>query len=524
MEDVVVMWDMAWIADPSAWAGLGTLIVLEVVLGIDNLVFISVLASRLPEAQKRQAFFTGLGLALVIRLGLLCAVAWIVGLTEPLFSVWGRNFSWRDVILLLGGVFLLFKGTMELHERLEGGVMGGGGEDGSKAVFWQVIAQILVLDAIFSLDSIITSVGMVPHVPVMMIAVVVAMVVMVAAAGPLTAFVERHPTVIILCLGFLLMIGVSLVTDGMGFHIPKGYLYAAIAFSIFVEGANQLALRNRRKRISMRDMRESTARAVLGLLGGGRAVEEARRDAQALAADEHEEIFAPEECDIVARVIRLSGRAARFIMKPRHRVRWLDADASREEALRFVAAHPSAAVPVLDRHTDEVLGVVPVALLAESSAETGPEGEPWSLRSLVRSAPTVFEEASLPDVLEMFRKDPTPLAFVRDEYGGVVGVLSPAELLSVLAGQMGDMPSGPEACRQADGSWIMPGRLAVDAAASWLGVSLPPRSCSATLAGLLLELMDRIPSEGDSVVWRGWRFEVRRMDGRRIDEVRVTRE
>ena len=265
------MWDMAWIADPSAWVGLGTLIVLEVVLGIDNLVFISVLASRLPGAQKRQAFFTGLGLALLIRLALLGAVAWIVGLTEPLFTIWGRNFSWRDIILLLGGVFLLFKGTMELHERLEGGVMGGGEDGGSKAVFWQVIAQILVLDAVFSLDSIITSVGMVPHVPVMMIAVVVAMIVMVAAAGPLTAFVERHPTVIILCLGFLLMIGVSLVTDGMGFHIPKGYLYAAIAFSIFVEGANHLALRNRRKRISMRDMRESTARAVLANSGQANA-------------------------------------------------------------------------------------------------------------------------------------------------------------------------------------------------------------------------------------------------------------
>lgn len=516
------MWDMAWIADPSAWAGLGTLIVLEVVLGIDNLVFISVLASRLPGAQKRQAFFTGLGLALLIRLVLLGAVAWIVGLTEPLFSIWGKSFSWRDIILLLGGVFLLFKGTMELHERLEGGVMGSGEGDGNKAVFWQVIAQILVLDAVFSLDSIITSVGMVPHVPVMMIAVVVAMIVMVVAAAPLTAFVERHPTVIILCLGFLLMIGVSLVTDGMGFHIPKGYLYAAIAFSIFVEGANQLALRNRRKRISMRDMRESTARAVLGLLGGGRAVEEARRDAQALAADEHEEIFAPEECDMVARVIRLSGRAARFIMKPRHRVRWLDADAGREDALRFAAQHPAAALPVLDRRTDEVLGVVPVALLAEPPADDAGEG--WSLRALVRSAPTVFEEASLPDVLEMFRKDPTPLAFVRDEYGSVVGVLTPAELLSVLAGQMGDMPSGPEACHQPDGSWIMPGRLAVDAAASWLGVSLPQRSSSATLAGLLLELLDHIPSEGESVRWRGWRFEVRRMDGHRIDEVRVTRE
>ena len=280
------MWDFSWIADPSAWAGLGTLIVLEVVLGIDNLVFISILTSRLhTQEQRRRAFLTGLGLALVMRLVLLSAIAWIVSLTEPLVTVFGKAFSWRDFILMGGGIFLLLKGTMELHERLEGG-MAEYSSAPTRSGFWQVIIQILVLDAVFSLDSIITSVGMVDHIPVMMLAVVVAMLVMVMAAAPLTSFVERHPTVIILCLGFLMMIGLSLLMDGLGYHIPKGYLYAAICFSVLVEICNQVALRNRRKRISMRDMRESMAMAVLGLLGGGRpGEEEARRDAAALVAD-----------------------------------------------------------------------------------------------------------------------------------------------------------------------------------------------------------------------------------------------
>ena len=201
------MWDFSWIADPSAWAGLGTRIVLEVVLGIDNLVFISILTSRLhTQEQRRRAFLTGLGLALVMRLVLISAIAWIVSLTEPLVTIFGKAFSWRDFILMGGGIFLLLKGTMELHERLEGG-MAEYSSAPTRSGFWQVIIQILVLDAVFSLDSIITSVGMVDHIPVMMLAVIVAMLVMVMAAAPLTSFVERHPTVIILCLGFLMMIG-----------------------------------------------------------------------------------------------------------------------------------------------------------------------------------------------------------------------------------------------------------------------------------------------------------------------------
>ena len=491
------MWDFSWIADPSAWAGLGTLIVLEVVLGIDNLVFISILTSRLhTQEQRRRAFLTGLGLALVMRLVLLSAIAWIVSLTEPLVTIFGKAFSWRDFILMGGGIFLLLKGTMELHERLEGG-MAEYSSAPTRSGFWQVIIQILVLDAVFSLDSIITSVGMVDHIPVMMLAVVVAMLVMVMAAAPLTSFVERHPTVIILCLGFLMMIGLSLLMDGLGYHIPKGYLYAAICFSVLVEICNQVALRNRRKRISMRDMRESMAMAVLGLLGGGRpGEEEARRDAAALASEsDAQPLFEPEERDMVARVIRLSGRTARFIMTPRHRVRWLDSEADYATACRFASESLSPWLPVLDPDRDEVLGVIHTGDLAAVTPQgpvTGTErpgtaapqddgsGRVWSVRPLLRPAPTIFEHASLTEMLETFREEPTPLAFVRDEYGSVVGCITPTDLVSVLAGQMGDMPAGPEACRQPDGSWLMPGRLTVDAVTSWLGIHLPPRSSSAT--------------------------------------------
>ena len=225
--------DFSWVAEPTAWGGLGTLILLEVVLGIDNLVFISILSSRLPEDKRRHAFTIGLSLALIMRLGLLSTVAWLIGLTKPWFSLFGYSFTARDIILLIGGLFLLLKGTMELHERLEG-FQPTEEKAVHQAVFWQVITQIVVLDAIFSLDSIITSVGMVKELSIMMLAVIIAVLAMLLASRPLTEFVDRHPTVIILCLGFLLMIGLSLILEGLGYHIPKGYLYAAIGFSIVV--------------------------------------------------------------------------------------------------------------------------------------------------------------------------------------------------------------------------------------------------------------------------------------------------
>ena len=513
------VWDMSWMGDLSAWAGLGTLVLLEVVLGVDNLVFISILVERLPVQQKRQAFLTGLGLALAMRLVLLMAIAWIIGLTAPLFILGGHSFSARDLILMGGGIFLLFKGTLELHERLEGQMLEHGNTPRHES-FWRVILQIIVLDAVFSLDSIITSVGMVDHLSIMMLAVISAMLVMALAAGPLLRFVERHPSVIVLCLGFLLMIGLGLLTDGLGYHIPKGYLYAAIIFAVLVEGCNQWALRNRRKRISMRDMRESTARVVLGLLGGRAA--EAQLDAVALPVSDTEELFAPEERAIVARVIRLSGRTARFIMVPRQRVRWLDSEAGQEEVCRAAAASALPWLPVLRRETDEVLGVVRVGELLEAvRSSTDPQG--WNVSTCVRPAPHVFEHTALSDILDTYRAEPVPLYFVQDEYGGVVGIITQRELLSVLAGQMGDMPGGPESCRQPDGSWKLPGRLSLDAATAWLGIQPPRQSSSATLAGLVLEQLGHIPVPGERLRLQGWEMEITRMDARRIDEVRAVR-
>ncbi len=203
-----------WMSDPTAWVGLATLIVLEIVLGIDNLVFIAILADKLPAQQRNRARMLGLTLALLMRLGLLASIAWVVTLTQPLFTVLGAEISGRDLILILGGLFLLFKGTMELHERVEGRAHATGGRQ-QYAVFWQVIAQIVVLDAVFSLDSVITAVGMVQDLSIMMTAVIIAMAVMMLASRPLMAFVGRHPTVVILCLGLLLMIGFSLVAEGL---------------------------------------------------------------------------------------------------------------------------------------------------------------------------------------------------------------------------------------------------------------------------------------------------------------------
>lgn len=511
------MLDFSWVTELSAWTGLGTLVLLEVVLGVDNLVFISILASRLPEEEKKRAFYLGLALALLMRLVLLGGIAWLTTLTEPLFSLAGRNFSARDLILMAGGVFLLLKGTLELHERLEGGSQQYSGH-AQKADFKQVVIQIIVLDAVFSLDSIITSVGMVDYVSMMMLAVVAAMIVMVTAAGPLLRFVERHPTVIVLCLGFLLMIGLGLLTDGLGYHIPKGYLYAAVLFSLLVEACNQLALRNRRKRISVRGMRESTARAVLGLLGG--AQNDSRLDAQALATDSNTTIFAPEERDMVLRVLRLSGRTARFVMTPRRRVQWLDASADIESVRRFAENSSSVWLPVRRGGRDEILGVMHIAdLLADCGAAVE---RPWTVH--IRPAPTVFEHTPLVDVLENYRDNLFPLAFVRDEYGSVVGIITPAELLSVISGS-----SEAEADVRSDVGQnqtkvlILHGNLTVDEAVARLGIDTPARSRSATLAGLMLERLGHIPVQGERVRLQQWDLEITGMDGRRIDTVRATR-
>jgi predicted tellurium resistance membrane protein TerC len=226
---------MEWITDPQAWIGLVTLTFLEVVLGIDNVIFISILAGKLPANQQGPARRIGLAAAMITRILLLLSITWIMKLTSPLFSIWSYSFSGRDLILLIGGLFLLAKSTHEIHGKLEG-------EDSTRSIratsFASVIIQITLLDIVFSLDSVITAVGMINEVGIMIIAIIIAVIVMMIFAGPISDFVERHPTVKMLALSFLLMIGLLLVADGLGHHIPKGYAYFAMGFSVFVEMLN----------------------------------------------------------------------------------------------------------------------------------------------------------------------------------------------------------------------------------------------------------------------------------------------
>jgi predicted tellurium resistance membrane protein TerC len=243
MQDIMLL-----MQDPTAWIALITLIVMEVVLGIDNLIFISILTNKLPAEHRESARRIGIGLALVMRLALLGTVAWIVQLTAPVFVAFGHGFSWKDMILIAGGLFLVWKATKEIHHNVD--PMDHDEDFIASSVttgFAAAIGQILLLDLVFSVDSIITAVGMTPHLPIMVVSVIVAVTVMLVASGPLARFIEKNPTIVMLALGFLLMIGTTLIAEGAGFHVPKGYVYAAMAFSALVEVLNMLSRRKRQR-------------------------------------------------------------------------------------------------------------------------------------------------------------------------------------------------------------------------------------------------------------------------------------
>jgi predicted tellurium resistance membrane protein TerC len=234
---------MEWLSDPQAWIALGTLTALEIVLGIDNIIFISILVGRLPEHQRQRGRVIGLAMAMAMRILLLLSITWIMRLSRPLFAVFGHAFSGRDLILIGGGLFLLVKSTFEIHNSLEGDTHGAA--QSKAAGFAQVLVQITLLDVVFSLDSVITAVGLARHLPVMVLAIVISVGVMMFSAKPIGDFVDDHPTIKMLALSFLLLVGFTLVIEGMGLHIPKGYIYFAMAFSCFVEFLN---LRMRRRR------------------------------------------------------------------------------------------------------------------------------------------------------------------------------------------------------------------------------------------------------------------------------------
>jgi CBS domain containing-hemolysin-like protein len=511
---------MEWIVDPSAWAGLFMLVLLEVVLGIDNLVFIAILVDKLPPEQRDRARVTGLLLALVMRLALLSVMSWLVKLTDPWFSIGPMSFSQRDLILIVGGLFLLLKGTIELHERVEGK---GANASGSRlhAGFGVIVLQIVVLDAVFSLDSVITAVGMVDHLSIMMIAVIIAITLMLLASKPLTQFVNAHPTVVILCLGFLLTIGFTLVIEGFGFAVPKGYLYAAIAFSVLIETLNQLARRNMRKLAASRPLRERTAEGVLRMLGM-----KPEGDAAEISGEreEQDQVFEDEERYMVSGVLTLADRSIHSVMTPRTEVSWLNIDDPPDVLRRRILESPHSFFPVCRGSLDDVVGIGRAKEMVADLIEHG------AIRlSKLRDPLIVHESIGVLRLMDILKRSRGQLVLVADEFGAIEGLVTPIDVFEAIAGEFPDEDEGPDIQELEEGRWRVDGGADLRHLELLLNVDGLANDDDdyTTVAGFMLSRFGHLPDAGDRCVLERshatFAFTVERMEGRRIASVLIER-
>lgn len=510
---------MEWLTDPSIWMGLTTLVILEIILGVDNLVFIAILADKLPPRERNRARLIGLSLALLMRLVLLATLSWMMRLTTPLFSVFEHVFSGRDLILLFGGLFLLYKATSELHERLEGHQDDPSGAK-HQVSFAVVVTQIVILDAVFSLDSVITAVGMVDHLEVMMAAVIIAMAVMMLASKPLTEFVNRHATVVILCLGFLLMIGFSLVAEGLGYRIPKGYLYAAIAFSVMIEAFNQWSQFNRARHERKLPFRQRTADAVMRLLGTRPSSEagfDQRPEADAGETGNEPGLQAAEH-DMIRSVLTLAERSVASVMTVRPDIVWIDSRRGMEYATERLIQSQHTRILVCDGELDNLQGVVQSRDLLAGVLS----GKALSFAEYLREPIILPESTTALQALERIREHPIPMAVVVDEYGSVEGLITANDLFAAIAGDLADTRDAEHGAeRQDDGSWVVDASVSMEDLELTTGIRLERNPAYVTLSGLFLHRLERLPQVGDQVQVGDWVLEVLDLERRRVGRARL---
>lgn len=503
---------MEILLDPSIWIGLLTLVILEIVLGIDNLVFIAILADKLPSKQRDKARVVGLSLALVTRLLLLALISWLVTLTQPLFSLGIFTFSGRDLILLFGGIFLLYKAVMELHEKLEGAPHIKE-ETPASAKFGLVVAQIVVLDAVFSLDSVITAVGMVDELFVMMAAVVIAIGVMLLASKPLMEFVNKHPTVVILCLSFLLMIGVSLIADGLGFHIPKGYIYSGIGFAILIEAFNQCAKRNQQRHASRLSLRRKAAGAIFRLMGGQREASTVELEPQLSSA------FIPEERYMMSGVLSLAHRTVKTIMVPREEISWINIQDSVEKIKEQILTVPHNLLPLCDGSVDKVLAVVRGKTIINSIAAI-------NSKEFLQSLPKVHwidERQTVIECMKVLRQARDSLVLVKDQNGRLAGLVTPLDLLEAIAGEFPDSDEAYEMVKHSASSWLADADVSIYQVRQELGletvddVQVPDEM----LGSFLAKKLQRPLKEGMAFETAKARFVITKLQGEEIAQVMV---
>lgn len=511
---------MDFLTDMSAWAGLLTLIILEVILGVDNLIFIAILSDKLPKFQQERVCVIGLTIALIMRIALLSLISWIATLTKPLFNIASFSFSGRDLILLFGGIFLLFKATTELHQQLEHKT-DSKNTNREYASFWIVIIQIVVFDAIFSIDAVITAVGTVNHLSIMIISVIIAVMFMLLASRLLINFVNNHQTIVVLCLSFLLIIGLSLISEGMGFYIPKGYLYVAIGFSILIELFNQISYCNFMKNQSNKSMRERTAEAIMRLMGGKNSSTTWNTTKKKSLVVPLKTYFSEEERHMITGVLSLASRSLRSIMTPRNEISWLNSQKSIQELYSILMNTPHNMFPVCNGDLDQVIGIVRAKDLMVAIS-IGEQVEKYASENLPIVVPETLDVLNL---LKELRRAKGSMVIVSNEFGVVQGLITPLDVLEAIAGEFPDEDETPEIRLIDDKRWLVKGSTDLHALQQALKTHNLEHECDhiASLAGLLLSRCDHIPKERDILIINEWRFIIKKMTEYRIELVEIER-
>lgn len=507
----------AWVAMPAAWAALFSLVVLEVVLGVDNLVFIAILADRVAPHLRDRVRVVGLGMALILRIVLLIAVYWLSKPTAPIIG----NFSIRDIIFILGGIFLLYKATTELHERLEGAPMEVSGEK-IFADFWPVVAQIMVLDAVFSLDAVITAVGMVEHlghISIAIVAVSIAISLMLLASKPLTSFVNAHQTVVVLCLSFLLMIGFSLMAEGFGFHVPKEYIYAAIGFSVAIEILNQIGQRNYRKHQSKRPRRARTTEIILRLMGDKYGIHTSGAGNNEISPEV--ESIAGEESNMISGVLSLGERSLRSLMTPRNEICWVNINDEPDKTRAVLLEESHGYYPVSRGNLDELVGVASASDILEA-LHAGDSLENFAKLRMATVAPESMDAIRL---LKLMRQASAHMVIAVDEFGSISGLVTPVDVFEIIAGEFVDEADKPDLADLEDGRILAQGYADLHLLEQHLDMEelLPEDGDYGNVAGLLLDRFGHLPERGEVLEYAGLRFVVEKVSDRRIEEVLISR-
>lgn len=523
METVVaheIMFDMAWISDPTAWLGLLTLVVIEIVLGIDNLVFIAILSAKLPPHQRNKARYVGLGGALVIRLILLACISYIVSMTVPLFHIKDFGVTGRDITMMVGGVFLLYKATHELHAKLEGFDEELSASKAAGNAFGLVVMQIMVLDAVFSLDAIITAVGMIDHVFIMMFAVVIAMGVMTLASKAITEFVAHHPTLVILCLGFLLLIGFSLIVEALHFHVPKGYLYAAIGFSILIEIFNQIARKNTLKvgstSLTMQS-REVAANLVLRLLGSNQNQVQTLKEA--IVSKTGATVFNTQEKEMVSRVLQLSSLPIKTVMTARTDIERICLEETQNLVDNVRKLTHSRLVVYKDIHSDKPLGYVK----RSEVLFTYLDNKASEIDVIIKKPLYLPETISVLKALEEFRKSKQNFAFIYDEFGNFEGIATLHDIMEEIAGELPSQSEAPEIVKISPNTFLIEGDAILKDISRLTGFNVPASEHYHTIAGFILDYLQRVPQVGEVVSLVKWKIEIVKGDEVAIETIRLTK-